>query len=102
MQRSQFKQSKPKESNQHQNDQENNEAHKDSAGTAGMEVNEEAWKKEKMPDLEAGSYWLTRIVFLRYLSFIYLVAFSVAFNQVVPLYFGFFLRQTTIYIYTNQ
>jgi len=32
-------------------------------------------------DLEPGSYWLTRIVFLRFLAFIYLVAFAVSFNQ---------------------
>ena len=28
-----------------------------------------------------GSYWLTRILFLRYLSFVYMVAFLVAYNQ---------------------
>ena len=28
-----------------------------------------------------GSYWLTRVVFLRFLAFIYLVAFIVALNQ---------------------
>ena len=31
--------------------------------------------------LSPGSYWLTRIVFLRYLSFIYLTAFLVSYNQ---------------------
>ena len=32
-------------------------------------------------DLEEGTYWLTRIVFLRFLAFIYLVAFLVSYNQ---------------------
>lgn len=32
-------------------------------------------------DLEPGTYWLTRIVFLRSLGFIYFVAFAVALNQ---------------------
>ena len=31
--------------------------------------------------LAPGSYWLTRILFLRYLSFIYLVAFMISYNQ---------------------
>ena len=30
---------------------------------------------------EAGSYWLTRIVFLRFIAFIYLVAFLVSLHQ---------------------
>jgi hypothetical protein len=32
----------------------------------------------------ANKYWLTRIVFLRYLAFIYLVAFLIAFHQTNP------------------
>ena len=32
-------------------------------------------------DLEAGSYWLTRVLFLRFLGFIYLIAFLVSYNQ---------------------
>lgn len=31
--------------------------------------------------IDAGSYWLTRIAFLRFISFIYLIAFLVSFNQ---------------------
>ena len=31
--------------------------------------------------LKAGSYWLTRVVFLRFLAFIYLVAFAVSYHQ---------------------
>ena len=31
--------------------------------------------------LSPGSYWLTRILFLRYLSFIYLIAFIISYNQ---------------------
>ncbi|TNN38188.1 Lipase maturation factor 1 [Liparis tanakae] len=33
------------------------------------------------PSLRTGTYWLTRIVLLRSVAFIYLVAFSVAYNQ---------------------
>ena len=32
-------------------------------------------------EISGGSYWLTRIVFLRFLSFIYLVAFMVSYQQ---------------------
>ena len=35
----------------------------------------------KEASLSPGSYWLTRILFLRYLSFIYLVAFVISYNQ---------------------
>ncbi|XP_029384078.1 lipase maturation factor 1 [Echeneis naucrates] len=39
-------------------------------------------KTGQRPDsLQTGTYWLTRIVLLRSVAFIYLVAFSVAFNQ---------------------
>ena len=31
--------------------------------------------------LEPGSYWLTRILFLRYLGFIYFIAFLISYNQ---------------------
>ena len=31
--------------------------------------------------LSPGSYWLTRVLFLRYLSFIYLIAFIISYNQ---------------------
>ena len=32
-------------------------------------------------ELGPGTYWLTRVVFLRYLGFIYLVAFLISFHQ---------------------
>ncbi|XP_074605963.1 lipase maturation factor 1-like [Acropora palmata] len=35
----------------------------------------------RSPTIDAGSYWLTRIVFLRSLGFIYFVAFAIASNQ---------------------
>ena len=38
-------------------------------------------KSEEVNEMKAGSYWLTRIVFLRFLSFIYLVAFMVSYHQ---------------------
>ena len=36
---------------------------------------------EPVGDLSPESYWLTRIVFLRYLGFIYFIAFLISFNQ---------------------
>ncbi|XP_033630270.1 lipase maturation factor 1-like [Asterias rubens] len=33
------------------------------------------------PEIEANSYWLTRVIFLRSIAFIYLTAFVVAFHQ---------------------
>ncbi|XP_057681576.1 lipase maturation factor 1 [Corythoichthys intestinalis] len=38
-------------------------------------------KKEKVHSLKTGTFWLTRIVLLRSVAFIYFVAFSVAYNQ---------------------
>ena len=37
--------------------------------------------KKTNKTIEPGTYWLTRILFLRYLGFIYLVAFLVSYNQ---------------------
>ena len=37
--------------------------------------------KTKGIKIDPGSYWLTRIIFLRYLSFIYFIAFLVSYNQ---------------------
>eukprot|EP00112_Aurelia_sp_Birch-Aquarium-sp1_P001317 Seg1139.5 transcript_id=Seg1139.5/GoldUCD/mRNA.D3Y31 product="Lipase maturation factor 1" protein_id=Seg1139.5/GoldUCD/D3Y31 len=37
--------------------------------------------KEVTDTVDAGTYWFTRVVYLRYLAFIYCVAFSVALNQ---------------------
>uniref|UniRef100_A0A667XT77 Lipase maturation factor n=1 Tax=Myripristis murdjan TaxID=586833 RepID=A0A667XT77_9TELE len=48
------------------------------------EEEEEEKKKERETEpraLRAGSYWLTRIVLLRSIAFIYFVAFAVAYNQ---------------------
>ena len=36
---------------------------------------------EPVGDISPESYWLTRIVFLRYLGFIYFIAFLISFNQ---------------------
>ena len=51
----------------------------------GVEVEDEAGKSplDKTPseDIKTGSYWLTRIIFLRFLAFIYLVAFMVSYQQ---------------------
>ena len=38
-------------------------------------------QSEEVNEIKAGSYWLTRIVFLRFLGFIYLVAFMVSYHQ---------------------
>ncbi|XP_037134125.1 lipase maturation factor 1 [Syngnathus acus] len=48
---------------------------KDAANTV------EGTKKEKLQPLQTGTFWLTRIVLLRSVSFIYFVAFTVAYNQ---------------------
>ena len=37
--------------------------------------------KEESLELGPGTYWLTRVLFLRYLGFIYLVAFLISFHQ---------------------
>ncbi|XP_058477806.1 lipase maturation factor 1 [Solea solea] len=37
--------------------------------------------EQRLESLHTGSYWLTRIVLLRSVAFIYLVAFTVAYNQ---------------------
>ena len=38
-------------------------------------------QSEEVNEIKAGSYWLTRILFLRFLGFIYLVAFMVSYHQ---------------------
>ena len=38
-------------------------------------------REEVGDELKAGSYWLTRVVFLRFLASIYLVAFTVSYHQ---------------------
>lgn len=38
-------------------------------------------EKKSLDDISLESYWLTRIVFLRYLGFIYFIAFLISFNQ---------------------
>uniref|UniRef100_A0A674B762 Lipase maturation factor n=1 Tax=Salmo trutta TaxID=8032 RepID=A0A674B762_SALTR len=38
-------------------------------------------KKKELVTLQTGTYWLTRIVLLRSIAFIYFIAFTVAYNQ---------------------
>ena len=38
-------------------------------------------EKKSLGDMSQESFWLTRIVFLRYLGFIYFIAFLISFNQ---------------------
>uniref|UniRef100_A0A3Q3MKL7 Lipase maturation factor n=1 Tax=Labrus bergylta TaxID=56723 RepID=A0A3Q3MKL7_9LABR len=45
------------------------------------EDGEDKEREKRLQPLQKGTYWLTRIVLLRSVSFIYLVAFSVAYNQ---------------------
>ena len=45
------------------------------------EKSEKSASSSKYIGLDAGSYWLTRTVFLRFIAFIYLTGFSVAFWQ---------------------
>ncbi|KAI4795807.1 hypothetical protein KUCAC02_029640, partial [Chaenocephalus aceratus] len=47
----------------------------------GEEPGEEPEKDRRPQSLHPGTFWLTRVVLLRSVAFIYLVAFSVAFNQ---------------------
>ena len=48
--------------------------------TASIAESEKEAKTSEV-SLAPGSFWLTRIIFLRYLSFIYLTAFIVSYNQ---------------------
>ncbi|XP_049419438.1 lipase maturation factor 1 [Epinephelus fuscoguttatus] len=47
----------------------------------GAESSEDTGKEKRLETLQTGTYWLTRIVLLRSVAFIYFVAFSVAYNQ---------------------
>ncbi|KAK5905561.1 hypothetical protein CgunFtcFv8_001513 [Champsocephalus gunnari] len=47
----------------------------------GEEPGEEPEKDRRPQSLHPGTFWLTRVVLLRSIAFIYLLAFSVAFNQ---------------------
>ena len=51
----------------------------------GVKVEDEDGKspldKTLSEEIKTGSYWLTRIIFLRFLAFIYLVAFMVSYQQ---------------------
>ena len=52
-----------------------------------QEAKEDTPEKERsaepqtVTELEPGTYWMTRILFLRFLGFIYLVAFLISFHQ---------------------
>ncbi|KAM9716315.1 LOW QUALITY PROTEIN: lipase maturation factor 1 [Menidia menidia] len=47
----------------------------------GANTSRDTGKEKELLSLEPGTFWLTRIVLLRSVAFIYLVAFSVAYNQ---------------------
>ncbi|CAK6961791.1 lipase maturation factor 1 isoform X1 [Scomber scombrus] len=47
----------------------------------GANTDTDTEKEKTLPSLHTGTYWLTRIVLLRAVAFIYFVAFSVAYNQ---------------------
>ncbi|XP_070707773.1 lipase maturation factor 1 [Pempheris klunzingeri] len=53
----------------------------DSSEEDGANPSEEPAGERSPPSLHTGTFWLTRIVLLRSVAFIYLVAFSVAYNQ---------------------
>ncbi|XP_060950433.1 lipase maturation factor 1 [Limanda limanda] len=53
----------------------------DSGGEHAGDKDSGSDKEHTAGSLQTGSYWLSRIVLLRSVAFIYLVAFSVAFNQ---------------------
>ena len=55
---------------------------KENDSVVGDLKKEEKDKEKVLPEsLEAGSYWLTRILFLRFLGLIYLTAFLVSYHQ---------------------
>ena len=45
------------------------------------EGKKDSTRDETQSELKAGSYWLTRVLFLRFLAFIYLVAFTISYHQ---------------------
>ncbi|XP_040885355.1 lipase maturation factor 1 [Toxotes jaculatrix] len=47
----------------------------------GADSSKDSETQKRLESLQTGTYWLTRIVLLRSVAFIYLVAFTVAFNQ---------------------
>ncbi|XP_053197743.1 lipase maturation factor 1 isoform X1 [Scomber japonicus] len=47
----------------------------------GANTDTDTEKEKTLLSLQSGTYWLTRIVLLRAVAFIYFVAFSVAYNQ---------------------
>uniref|UniRef100_A0A669ECP1 Lipase maturation factor n=1 Tax=Oreochromis niloticus TaxID=8128 RepID=A0A669ECP1_ORENI len=52
-----------------------------SGGVEGKHSSSDAEKEKPLLSLQPGTFWLTRIVLLRSVAFIYFVAFSVAYNQ---------------------
>ncbi|XP_034050097.1 lipase maturation factor 1 [Thalassophryne amazonica] len=48
---------------------------------SGNEANTDGEKEKRLQSLQTGSYWLTRVVLLRSVAFIYFVAFGVAYSQ---------------------
>ncbi|KAL3967369.1 vang-like [Sarotherodon galilaeus] len=52
-----------------------------SGGEDGKHSSSDAEKEKPLLSLQPGTFWLTRIVLLRSVAFIYFVAFSVAYNQ---------------------
>ena len=59
------------------------EADRESEIKSSNDTNENptALKNEPQSDIPSESFWLTRVVFLRYLGFIYFIAFLISFNQ---------------------
>ncbi|KAE8284534.1 Lipase maturation factor 1 [Larimichthys crocea] len=53
----------------------------DSSEEHGAESSGDTEKEKRVTSIQRGTYWLTRIVLLRAVAFIYFVAFSVAYNQ---------------------
>ncbi|KAL0984204.1 hypothetical protein UPYG_G00138460 [Umbra pygmaea] len=52
----------------------------DSTANYGEDISKHE-TKQKTENLQPGTYWLTRIILLRSVVFIYFIAFTVAFNQ---------------------
>ena len=59
----------------------NNTAQDDHVEEITTDPGDSVKKSEDTVALEPGSFWLTRILFLRYLGFIYFIAFLISYNQ---------------------
>ena len=65
----------------HLNSEDMSEKAEDDVTEEKTDLRDKTEREEVGDELKAGSYWLTRVVFLRFLASIYLVAFTVSYHQ---------------------